>query len=173
MMAPTKEVLPDLLKSDLDLVICGTAAGKCSASVGVYYAKPGNRFWKILHCSGLTSSVLKPRQFRKLLEFGIGLTDLAKYSSGLDDELTEADLDVDKFRIKIEKMQPRILVFNGKKAASTYFRTKTGKICYGPQEQKIGSTTLFVATQTSGSNGHWKPEPWYELADLVREKRSS
>jgi len=38
-------MLPDVLAANLDVVFCGTAAGKRSAEVGMYYAGPGNRFW--------------------------------------------------------------------------------------------------------------------------------
>ena len=47
-------ILPDVLESGLDLVLCGTAAGRKSAEMLAYYAKPGNRFWPTLHAVGLT-----------------------------------------------------------------------------------------------------------------------
>jgi hypothetical protein len=43
--------------------------------------------WRVLHEVGLTSSVLQPGDYTLLLENGIGLTALAKYSADMDDAL--------------------------------------------------------------------------------------
>ena len=75
-----RETLPDLLGRRLDLVICGTAAGRHSASASAYYADSSNRLRWIPHEVGLTPRKLVPEEFRVLLEFAIGLTDLAKLS---------------------------------------------------------------------------------------------
>ena len=69
-------ILPDLLANNLELVIVGTAAGRVSGRRGLYYA--GNRFWRTLHEVGLTPIELRPGEHGKLLDYGIGLTDLAK-----------------------------------------------------------------------------------------------
>ena len=58
-------------------MICGSAAGRRSAAAGAYYAGPGNKFWRILHESGLTPRRLAPEEFALLPDVGIGLTDLA------------------------------------------------------------------------------------------------
>ena len=82
-MAPA-HVLPDLLRPGLRVVICGSAAGAVSAARGAYYAGPGNKFWRILAEVGLTPRRLEPGEFREVLNFGIGLTDLVKTHSGSD-----------------------------------------------------------------------------------------
>jgi G:T/U-mismatch repair DNA glycosylase len=51
-------VLPDSLGPNLRVVFCGTAVGKTSASVGHYYAGPGNEFWGTLHEVGLITEPL-------------------------------------------------------------------------------------------------------------------
>ncbi|OYV45492.1 MAG: hypothetical protein B7X10_05700 [Burkholderiales bacterium 21-58-4] len=48
-----RHVLPDVLRPDLELVFCGTAAGRASAAAGAYYAHPGNFFWRTVHAVGL------------------------------------------------------------------------------------------------------------------------
>jgi hypothetical protein len=54
-------------------------AGKRSAAKRQYYAGRGNQFWKVLYDVCLTGGqILTPVDFGRLLEFGIGLTDLAK-----------------------------------------------------------------------------------------------
>ena len=78
------DVLSDLLQHSLRLVLCGTAAGTTSAAERAYYAHPQNKFWKILHETRLTPEQLQPRQYRSLLQHGIGLTDLVKVAAGMD-----------------------------------------------------------------------------------------
>lgn len=80
-------MLPDLLKPGLNVVICGTGAGAHSAAVGHYYAGRGNRFWRTLAEVGPTAELLTADRFERLLEFGIGLTDLVKMASGSDRDL--------------------------------------------------------------------------------------
>ena len=75
-------MLPDVLEVGLGIVFCGTAAGAVAARVGAPYAGPGNRFWWVLHDTGLTPRQLEPAEFRTLPRYGIGLTDAAKHTSG-------------------------------------------------------------------------------------------
>jgi double-stranded uracil-DNA glycosylase len=82
-----KFVLPDVIEPALDVVFCGTAAGKVSAEQEAYYAHPNNKFWKVLFESGLTARRLKPHEFRRVLEFQIGLTDMCKDVYGSDNEI--------------------------------------------------------------------------------------
>ena len=171
-MTEYSDVLPDLLLPGLDLVICGTASGKKSAANKAYYADNRNKFWAILAETKLTPRRLAPEEFKRLLEFGIGLTDLVKHYSGTDDNLPGSEIDVTGFKEKIKKAHPRILAFNGKNAASIFFDVPKNRICYGRQEAKIGETEVFVLTQTSGRNAHWKSEPWHECARIVRDNRS-
>ena len=80
-------ILPDVLSSGLRVVFCGSAAGMRSAEVRAYYAGPGNRFWPLLHGLGLTPRPLRPQEFREVLAYGLGLTDLAKTAFGPDGRL--------------------------------------------------------------------------------------
>ena len=115
-MSP-RPVLPDLLESGLDLVICGMAAGTHSAKAGAYYAHGSNKFWRVLAETGLTPRRLAPGEFASLAKLRLGLTDLAKRASGSDSALRKRDLDIHGFRDKILSMRPRVLAFNGKNAA--------------------------------------------------------
>ena len=91
-------ILPDLLSPGLKLVIVGTAAGRASAKEGFYYAGKGNRFWRVLHEVGLTPIELQPAECGRLLHYGIGLTDLAKYASGMDADLPKGCFDTEQLR---------------------------------------------------------------------------
>lgn len=163
---PGAFVLPDILPPGLDLAVCGAAAGRGSAEVGAYYAGSGNRFWRILHETGLTPRLLEPEEFRLLPEFGIGLTDLAKTASGPDSGIPRSAWDAHGLRRRIEAARPRMLAFNGKNAAQRLLGAN--RVNYGLREERIGDTAMFVLPSTSGAaSGYWDPEPWQELARLV------
>jgi len=160
-------MLEDVLAVGLSLVICGSAVGARSATVGRYYAGPGNKFWRTLHGVGLTPRQLDPSEYRLVLQFGIGLTDLVKGQSGSDATIRFGDPNRERLRATIGRYRPRYLCFNGKRAAQHYFNRE--KLSFALQDEVIGATAIFVAPSTSAAaNGLWDLAPWQELADLVR-----
>lgn len=168
------EVLEDLLEKDLSIVFCGTAVGNTSARENAYYAGPGNKFYITLYEIGLTDKVIVPKQYRILLNYSIGLTDIAKNVSGNDKILSNSDFDVKGLENKIRKYRPGILCFNGKAAASAYYfgtKSRTGDIEYGLQPDTIGETKIFVAPSTSNqASKHWDIGIWCEFVELFKNK---
>ena len=133
-----------------------------AARVGAPYAGPGNRFWWVLHQTGLTPRELRPDEFRDLPRFGIGLTDAAKHTSGPDSSLARADFDPAAVIEKIERHQPGILAFVGKRAAQEVLGRR---VAYGPQGVAIGVSDVWVVPSTSGAaRGAWNLEPWRALS---------
>ncbi len=169
MLVRTEQVLPDLLRDDLDIVFCGTQAGTASARKRAYYAGPGNRFWTTLYDTGLIPLRLRPEDYRRLLEFRIGLTDVAKRTHGPDAVLRRDHFNVEGFRAKTERHRPRVIAFNGKKAASAAMGLATGSLRYGIQSVTIGTSAVVVLPSTSGAaNGFWDIGPWQALSAYVR-----
>jgi TDG/mug DNA glycosylase family protein len=160
-------VLPDVLEPGLTLVFCGTAPSRRSAAEGAYYAHPGNAFWRTLFEAGLTPRRLRPHEYRMLLEFGIGLTDLAKHASGNDADLPADAFDTAALVRKVEATRPRILAFTSKRGA----RALLGRIpAYGVQPEAIGATTIYVLPSPSGqARRFFSIEPWRELAQISRQ----
>ncbi len=163
-------ILPDMLHPDLDLLICGMAAGPRSAATGTYYAGKGNRFWRTLHETGLTPRQLVPEEFATLTGYGIGLTDLAKHASGTDADLNHEDFDVRGFWQKVLSIRPGVLAFNGKEAAKVALEQPD--IDYGSQAEPLGKTVVFVLPSTSGSaRRYWDIRHWLECARLTRSRQ--
>jgi len=161
-------ILPDVLTPGLDVVFCGTGAGAWSARVGAYYANPGNKFWPTLHTIGLTPSRIRPADFNQVLQYGIGLTDVAKEHVGQDTAIDLDLVDALALRAKIEHYAPRFLAFTSKRAASLFLGLPTAQIPYGEQAMRIQATRVHVLTSPSGQAGpHWSIEPWRELARVV------
>lgn len=163
-------ILPDILTENLRIVFCGTAAGWKSAQVGAYYAGPGNLFWPTLYHIGLTPHLFQPDQFREVLQYGIGLTDMAQQVFGADTDLKKTDFAADQFRQKIKRYAPAIVAFNGKKAASVFLEQSTNLIAYGLQSAAIGKTKIFVLPSTSArARSFWDESYWQYLADFAAE----
>jgi TDG/mug DNA glycosylase family protein len=160
------EMLDDVLARNLTVVFCGTAAGHRSAQRRAYYAGRGNRFWRTLAAVGLTPQELAPAECARLLDYGIGLTDLAKDQSGSDRDLQIDRADVLLLRSRIAMYQPKYLCFNGKRAAQVFL--SQSQIDYGVQRERIGRTVLYVAPSTSGAaSGAWDLAVWQDLANRV------
>ncbi len=169
---PSAYHVPDLLAPGLRLVFCGTALGRKSAEARAYYGNPTNLFWRTLHEIGLTPERFLPGAYARLLEHGIGLTDLAKHHFGNDAELPGDAFDVPGLREKIMQHRPAILAFTSKTAASAFLGRLTGRIALGEQEECIGETRLFVLPSPSGSGRrYWDRRVWEELAALVKSER--
>lgn len=167
----SRPVLPDLLRPELKVVFCGTAAGNHSAEQGFYYADPRNRFWSALADAGFTDEELKPKEYLRLLDFGIGLTDLAKHVHGLDNDLSASTFDAAGLMDRIRRVVPVALAFNGKKAASIFLNRRTCDVTYGRQHQTLGATAIYVLPSTSAAaRKYWSSEPWSRLARDIANK---
>jgi TDG/mug DNA glycosylase family protein len=164
-------VLPDMLRPGLQVVFCGTAAGTASAKAKAYYAGPGNAFWRTLFATGLTPAQLAPSEYGRLLNFGIGLTDLCKVRHGSDAEVGTVEFDVDQLQARIAEVEPAYLAFNGKNAAQGALERP---VEFGPQEEQIGGATVWVLPSTSGAaRRYWDIGPWEELARVCTGTQES
>ncbi|SDF58670.1 mismatch-specific DNA-glycosylase [Bosea robiniae] len=169
----TGDILPDILEPGLRVVFCGTQAGAVSARRGAYYAGPGNKFWPVLHEIGLVPMRLQPEEFATLPRYGIGLTDVAKRSSGPDSALRGGHFDVAGFTARIAANRPRILAFNGKRAAQVALGIREGGLAYGPQTHRLADAETYILPSTSGAAaGFWSIEPWKQLAMAVTGTQS-
>ena len=170
-MAKNTFVLDDLLRPGLDVIFCGTAPGRVSAERRAYYAHPQNKFWRILHETGLTPRRLRPDECREVLTYGIGLTDIAKHTFGMDNQLPSGSLGraaADALRHRIDACAPRILAFTSLKGGSSFLRRPARP---GAQEETIGPTRIWVLPSPSPTaNWTWNPQPWFALAAAARSE---
>jgi TDG/mug DNA glycosylase family protein len=164
-------VVPDLLQSGLTLVLCGTAPSRASKEAQAYYAHPGNIFWKTLFEVGLTPRQFDPCDYPQLLRHGLGLTDLNKTEWGADAELSPSGFDRQAFAEKMRHYRPRLIAFDSKFAAQTYFAAK--KIGYGLQSETVFGIPVYVVPSTSGrARMYFDPRPWQELAGRFRTEHA-
>ena len=143
--------LPDYLRPGLRLVFVGFNPGERSARVGHYYAGRGNQFWNFLYESGLTPIRLTPEEDHRVLEFGIGLTDLVKRWSRSVGDLGRSDFrqGVPALQAKLLQVSPGAIAFNGKMA---YEKFQGSKAELGAQRARLGNSRIYVLPSTSGRN---------------------
>lgn len=159
-------VLPDLIAPNLRIVFTGTAVGSASARAGSYYAGLGNAFWPTLDAVGLTPRRLAPSEYRGLLDFGIGLTDVCKVASGSDQEVGADRFDIPRFLALVEANRPRIVAFNGKRSATVVLDRPVG---YGRRGDHLAGAVVWVLPSTSAAaRGYWDISVWQQLADDAR-----
>ena len=164
-------LIPDCLRGGLRVVFCGTALGAASDRAQAYYAGPGNKFWATLEEVGLTPRRMRPEEYRELLDYEIGLTDLCKTRSGSDLEIGEDAFDLSRLVRGLEAHKPGWIAFNGKKAAMTALGRK--RVEFGRDAAELGGVPVFILPSTSGAaNGYWDISYWRELAALDQRDRN-
>lgn len=146
------QILPDYLQPGLNVVFVGFNPGDRSSQIGRYYAGRGNQFWNFLWQSGLTPECLQPEEDYRVLEFGLGLTDVVKRWSRSASTLRMADYrrGARLLMLKLQKAAPKAIAFNGKTA---YEKFSGHKAQLGLQSRKLAGAQVFVLPSTSGRNG--------------------
>ncbi|MCL5005507.1 MAG: mismatch-specific DNA-glycosylase [Acidobacteria bacterium] len=136
----------------MKIVFVGFNPGERSAAVGHYYAGRGNQFWNFLYESGLTPVRLAPEEDSRVLEFGLGLTDVVKRWSKSSSELNAEDYrsGIPSLKAKLLRAAPRAVAFNGKTA---FERFHGSRVELGLQPHCLGNSRIFVLPSTSGRNG--------------------
>ncbi|XP_033746442.1 uncharacterized protein LOC117331708 isoform X1 [Pecten maximus] len=146
-----KRLLPDHLAQDLDIVIVGINPGLMAAYIGHHYAGPGNHFWKCMYLSGLIPEPLTAYDDTKLLNYGIGFTNIVARTTRGSADLTRKEIkEGAKFLSeKLNKYKPKIAVFNGKGIYEVFVGHKNFAI--GKQPEPLEGTETIVYVMPSSS----------------------
>jgi TDG/mug DNA glycosylase family protein len=155
----------------MKLVIVGCNPSEGSVRVGHYYAGRDNEFWPTLYESGVVPEPFDYRDDKRVIEFGIGLTDLVKRPSKTGEELTRADYAEGRIVLsqKLEEFGPRVVAFNGK---STYEQFAQRKCNFGLQKELLYGARVYVLPATPGQPMQGKSrgslQHFRKLAELVK-----
>lgn len=143
------KTLPDLLPKESRLVIVGCNPSLTAARTGFYYSGRGNQFWPLLHDSGLLPEQLGPIDCARVIEFGIGLTDLVKRPTKGSDGLSAREFaegrDVLDLKLKTVSC-PKVIVFNGKIVYEQFAKRRCD---YGLQSERLYGAIVYVLPSTS------------------------
>jgi len=143
--------LPDHLRRGMKLIVVGCNPGDRSARVGHYYAGRGNEFWPLLYDAGILPELLEAKDDKRVIEFGVGLTDLVKRATRHAEEIGRQEFAEGRIMLaqKLEEYAPRVVAFNGK---MVYEKFAQSKCKLGLQKKKIYGAHVFVLPSTSGQN---------------------
>jgi double-stranded uracil-DNA glycosylase len=143
----------DLLKPGLELLFCGYNPSLRSGLSGHHYAHPGNRFWRVLYAAGVTDRMYLPEDDGRLLDLGIGFTNLASRPTRRADELTREEIRAGAAALlaKLERYKPRAVAYTGI-GVYRWFRA-TSKVGWGVQEDAaVPGVADVVVPSPSGLN---------------------
>ena len=151
-------------------MIVGCHPTESSVRVGHYYSGRDNEFWPILFESGVVPEPFDYRDDKRVIEFGIGLTDLVKRPSKTLEELRREDFAEGRIVLsqKLEEFSPRVVAFNGK---LTYELFAQRKCKYGLQKELLYGARVYVLPETARQDGKGKSEKlqhFRKLAQLIR-----
>ncbi len=167
---PTREQLaaaegatiPDVIAPDLRVLFCGINPSLYSAAIGHHFGRPGNRFWPALYAAKFTPALWSPFDDAKLLQMGLGITNVVERATASADQLTATQfLDgAEQLRCKARNYRPACIAFLGVTAYRTAFQDPDAPL--GRQPARIAGASVWVLPNPSGLNAH------YQLADLAR-----
>jgi TDG/mug DNA glycosylase family protein len=163
--AARSRTIPDVIGPGLRVLFCGINPGLYSGAVGHHFARPGNRFWKVLHAAGFTERVLSPFEDATLLERGLGITNLCTRTTARAEELTARELSAGAAALgaKVRRFRPRIVAVLGVGA----YRAAFAHPHAGPglQPGTLAGAPVWVLPNPSGLNAH------YQVPELVERFR--
>ncbi len=152
-------VVPDLIAPELTVLFCGINPGLYSAATGHHFARPGNRFWPALYSAGFTDRLLRPWEEERLLDHGLGITNLVARTTAAAAELTAEELRRGRRTLerKVHRYRPRWLAVLGIGAYRKAFEQPQARA--GEQQERIGAAGLWLLPNPSGLNAnHQMPE---------------
>ncbi len=151
-----EQPLADLVGPDLRVLFCGINPGTLSGALRLHFARPGNRFWRLLAAGGFTPSVLAPDEQHVLPELGVGITNLVGRVTTAASELSTSELREGAIQLeaKVGVLRPRCVAMLGLQAYRTAFRRPKAEI--GLQPERLAGSLLWLLPNPSGLQARYQ-----------------
>lgn len=178
-MNQPRPALRDHLQPGLRILFVGINPGLRSAEVGHHFAGHSNRFWKLLHESGLVQRPLTYREDWRLPEWGLGLTNIISRTSPGMDVLDPAEYRAGFAALerKIFRYQPRIVALLGVTIFRTLFSGEiirsSGPLDLGPTTARLAGVPVFLLPNPSGRNAHYSYQVMLTAFRTLRKEAGS
>lgn len=167
--APTAGSIPDVLGPDLRVLFVGINPGLVSGASGHHFARPGNRFWRVLDEAGFTPRLLRPDEQDLLPALGLGITNLVTRVTATAAELSDDELRAGAGRVEVlvRDLGPRHVAFLG----LTTYRIAFGRrgAVVGEQAERLADTRTWVLPNPSGLNAGWSRARLVEAYGALRQ----
>ncbi len=163
--AAENRTVPDVIRPGLRMLFVGINPGLYSGAVGHHFARPGNRFWPVLHAAGITDRVLSPFEEHELPGIGGGITNLVERTTATADRIEPHELREGARRLeaKVRRFRPGTVAFLGLTAYRTAFASPAAAV--GRQDGRLAGATVWLLPNPSGLNAHYQVG---DLAELFR-----
>ncbi len=156
--AIVRQPLKDRVNSGVRVLLVGINPGIRSAAIGHHFAGYSNRFWKLLHESGLVPEPIGTEDDGRLPEWGFGITNLVPRPTPGIDTLEPHEF-VDGARVlrrKVRRWQPEVVALIGVTLARVLLeRTSADRIALGLQKEAFEGARVFVLPNPSGRNANF------------------
>jgi double-stranded uracil-DNA glycosylase len=145
--------LSDVTAPGLRLLFVGINPGLRSAEIGHHFGGKTNPFWKLLYAAKLTPELLRPEDDARLVELGLGITNLCPRPSRAAAELTRDELKAGARALerKVARLEPGAVALVGISLYKQVFPAgKSGGP--GAKAETLAGAPLFVLPNPSGLN---------------------
>lgn len=165
-----RQPVEDVLAPGLRILFCGINPGLESARVGHHFARAGNRFWKALHRSGLTPELLAPEEDRRLLAYGLGVTNLVDRPTPSAAHLEREELQrgAEALSAKVQWSRPKAVAVLGLGAYRAGFGQPRAPL--GEQAGGLCGARLWALPNPSGIQAHYQLDDLVELFSTLRRE---
>jgi TDG/mug DNA glycosylase family protein len=155
------------------VLFVGINPGVRSALTGHHFAGFSNRFWKVLHQSGLVPEPVTYLDDDRLPDWGYGITNVVARTTRGIDELRPEEYASGRLRLrtKVRRYKPAVVAFVGITVYRAMFPQHRGPVTMGLQEQQLGGSHVFVLPNTSGRNAHYSFNAMLAAFTSLREYR--
>jgi TDG/mug DNA glycosylase family protein len=170
LLAAAGATVPDVIAGGLNVLFCGINPGLWSGAVGHHFARPGNRFWKLLHISGFTTELLSPFEDCRLLVHGIGITNLVERATASATEIHRDELRQGAERLgrKLQRFRPKVLAVLGIGAYRTAFDRPHATI--GEQPETADVSRIWLLANPSGAQARYQMDEMVLHLRMLRQE---
>jgi double-stranded uracil-DNA glycosylase len=153
-------MLRDRIEPGVKVLFVGINPGMRSEAIGHHFAGYSNRFWKLLHESGLVPEQIRAEDDDRLPEWGFGITNLVPRATPGIDTLRPQEFvaGARTLRRKIARFQPAVVALIG----VTVYRSLFGlgskiPVRLGLQRERFSfhRARVFVLPNPSGRNANF------------------
>jgi TDG/mug DNA glycosylase family protein len=151
-------VLRDRIKPGLTVLFVGINPGQRSEAIGHHFAGYSNRFWPLLYDSKLVPERIAAEDDDRLLEWGLGITNLVpRMTPGIDTLRPEEYVAGARvLRRKIRRYKPSIVALVGVSLYRSLFDVRSGmRVSLGLQSETLEGARVFVLPNPSGRNANF------------------
>ncbi len=149
--------LRDRIRADVRVLFVGINPGVRSSLMGHHFAGFSNRFWKLLYESRLVPERIGFADDGRLPDWGYGITNIVPRPTPGIDTLTREEFKAGRLRLrrKVLRYRPALVAMVGVTVFRAMYLQRKGSVALGLQEERIGTSRVFVLPNPSGRNANY------------------